>query len=382
MNYRLLEIASYYTKYLECFYNKNTQVDSLSYEEHYKLLVDDCFAECDFIHPELKRLGNETKFIIYNDEKLQRKWRSDLKEKTLFEILCEQIKAYNPDVIFFSDMTILNNNQYIYIRSIVKENCKFVGWHFTVVNESFNSIFSCFDQIYTGNKYTQSLIKPVFENTKLLYHGFCSELLNKVNKIEKENKLVFPGSIFIGEEIHNNRIDMFGNLYKQNIPCDFYGHVYGSFIPNSIKQYIKWIINTNKPSKLRVETEKRILANINQSVFGLDYYNVLNRYTICVNQHAKIAGTGAGNMRMFEATGMGTCLLTDYREENADIFIPDEEIVVYKNYDELVEKAKYLINNPSVATEIAKKGQNRTLKEHSYKQKAEKMNEYIMELLK
>ena len=39
-----------------------------------------------------------------------------------------------------------------------------------------------------------------------------------------------------------------------------------------------------------------------------------------------------------------------------------------------------VIKNPSVAAEIAQKGQLRTIKTHSYTQKAEKMNEYIQEL--
>ncbi len=83
---------------------------------------------------------------------------------------------------------------------------------------------------------------------------------------------------------------------------------------------------------------------------------------------------------MFEATGMGACLVTDYREENADLFIPDEEIVIYHNYDELVEKVEYLIHNPNVASEIAKKGQVKTLNTHTYKNKAKKINEYFQEL--
>ena len=104
-------------------------------------------------------------------------------------------------------------------------------------------------------------------------------------------------------------------------------------------------------------------------------------YNICINQHAVIAGTGAGNMRMFEATGMGCCLLTDYRAENSDLFIPDYEIVVYNSYEELVEKAKWLIDNPLETQKIGIAGQKRTLNEHSYKNKAEKMNNYIEELL-
>lgn len=382
MSYKLLEISAFYTKYLEYFYQKNPNLENLDYNNHLKFLLSDCFAECDFIHPELHKLGVESKIVIYNDERIQRKWKEDYKNNTLFEIVCEQIKEYQPDVIFFSDMTILNEEQYNHIRNMLDNKCKFVGWHFTIVNDSNKNIFKCFDQIYTGNKYILTLIKPYCKDVRLLYHGFETSIFNKVNPKTRTNKIVFPGSIFMGEEIHNNRIDMFGKLYSKNIPCEFYGNIYGSFLPHTPKQLVKWILQKNKPSKDRITTEKLLRKNIKQSVFGLDYYRVLANYSICVNQHAAIACTGSGNMRMFEATGMGACLLTDYREENVDLFVPDEEIVVYKNYDELIEKAEYLINNPAAASDIAKRGQQRTLNTHSYKQKAEKMNEYILELFR
>ena len=32
-----------------------------------------------------------------------------------------------------------------------------------------------------------------------------------------------------------------------------------------------------------------------------------------------------GNIRMFEATGVGSCLLTDHKQNLQDLFIPDEE---------------------------------------------------------
>ena len=84
---------------------------------------------------------------------------------------------------------------------------------------------------------------------------------------------------------------------------------------------------------------------------------------------------------MFEATGVGACLLTDYKEENVDLFAPDEEIVVYRTYDELVEKARWLLDNPDKAREIAAAGQKRTLATHTYKQKAEILNGYLLSLL-
>ena len=87
-------------------------------------------------------------------------------------------------------------------------------------------------------------------------------------------------------------------------------------------------------------------------------------------------------MRMFEATGVGACLVTDYREENALLFDIKNEIVVYKDNDELREKTRWLIDHPAEAKRIAIAGQKRTLRDYTYKNKAESLHEYWTELLK
>lgn len=378
MNYRLFEISSYYPKYLEYFYRKNGSLENLDYNEHLRLILDDCFAECNFIHPELQRLGVETKFVIYNDNNLQYKWDS-IPNSTPFDIVCRQIKDFSPDVLYISDMGIFSKDELLQLKAICGKNCKFVGWHFSVVS-TYGEVLSLFDQIYTGSKYIQTLIQAYCPNTKLLYHAFETALNSKLPQVKQKNEIVFPGSIFIGENIHNNRVDMFTEMFKQHIPCNFYGDLYGSFLPHSLKQIIPWGMRIKECSLERIITEKKLIKNINSSVFGLDYYSVLKKYSICINQHAVIAGTGAGNMRMFEATGIGCCLLTDYRDENSDLFIPDEEIVVYRNYNELIDKCKYLLNNPEAAKKIAMAGQKRTQKDYSYAQKAKRMHEYILEL--
>lgn len=85
-------------------------------------------------------------------------------------------------------------------------------------------------------------------------------------------------------------------------------------------------------------------------------------------------------MRMFEATGMRTCLLTDAREENAEIFEVDKEIVTYSTMEEFQDKVKWLTEHPEQAAQIAKAGQEKTFRVHSYKNKALALNESLQEL--
>ena len=38
----------------------------------------------------------------------------------------------------------------------------------------------------------------------------------------------------------------------------------------------------------------------------------------------------AGNIRLFEATGVGTCILTQHTDDLDSFFKPDEEVAVYR----------------------------------------------------
>ena len=86
-------------------------------------------------------------------------------------------------------------------------------------------------------------------------------------------------------------------------------------------------------------------------------------------------------MRLFEATGMGSLLLTDKKDNLSKLFEIDKEIVTYTCKEEASEKVQYLIDNPHKASEIALAGQARTLKNHTYeirmKELLEILNKYI-----
>jgi spore maturation protein CgeB len=80
--------------------------------------------------------------------------------------------------------------------------------------------------------------------------------------------------------------------------------------------------------------------SLHRAIFGLDNFRILARSRITLNKHIDAAENDAGNMRLFEATGMGACLLTDWKPGLQEIFEPDVEVVAYKNIDECVEKVR------------------------------------------
>jgi len=59
------------------------------------------------------------------------------------------------------------------------------------------------------------------------------------------------------------------------------------------------------------------------------------------NSHIDCAEQFAGNMRLFEATGMGACLITDSKSNLPEMFEPDVEVVTYRSAERVVEKVRF-----------------------------------------
>ena len=104
----------------------------------------------------------------------------------------------------------------------------------------------------------------------------------------------------------------------------------------------------------------------------------LSDFLVTFNMHIAQTGDHACNMRLFESTGVGCCLLTDYKQDIKELFSIDEEIVTYRTKEEAVEKSKFLLNNPEQAEKIGLAAQKRTLKDYN----TEKQVDTLVNLLK
>jgi spore maturation protein CgeB len=103
--------------------------------------------------------------------------------------------------------------------------------------------------------------------------------------------------------------------------------------------------------------------------WGLDMFRILSSSRITLNHHIGIAGAFANNMRLYETTGVGSLLLTDWKQNLGEMFEPGVEVAVYRNAEECAEKIRYYLANEEERARIAHAGQQRTLGEHSYRQR-------------
>ena len=82
-------------------------------------------------------------------------------------------------------------------------------------------------------------------------------------------------------------------------------------------------------------------------------------------------------MRLFEATGSGTMLITDKKKNLDEMFTPGKEVVVYHSAEECVEMIQHYLNNHSERDAVARAGQQRTLRDHNYEIRARELVELL-----
>ena len=168
-----------------------------------------------------------------------------------------------------------------------------------------------------------------------------------------------------------------------------------SFMPNKARRVLLEVIEQKRESpehshsditkdnqRLPTKPLRKMFPHRSHGpVFGIDMYRVLRQSKVTFNRHVDAAEDSVGNMRMFEATGVGTCLLTDTGKNMSDLFEPDKEAVTYRSIDEAVEKAKYLLEHDDVRRQIAAAGQRRTLKDHTVMNRCQQIDDILQKML-
>jgi spore maturation protein CgeB len=105
-------------------------------------------------------------------------------------------------------------------------------------------------------------------------------------------------------------------------------------------------------------------------VWGADMYQALRRSKVTLNSHIDMAGNEAGNMRLFEATGVGAFLLTDFKENLHTLFEPAREVAAWRSIEDCLASIDRALGDDAERAGIARAGQARTLAQHTYRHRA------------
>ena len=97
-----------------------------------------------------------------------------------------------------------------------------------------------------------------------------------------------------------------------------------------------------------------------------------------INLNISLKGIEGGTpQRIMDALAAGGFVMTNYCPETADLFREDEEIVMFRSPEELVEKADYYLKNDREREQIAHKGYQKVMRCYTYERKIKGLLEWM-----
>ena len=375
---KVLMLWKYYPQYLSFFYEKNPHVIDLSFEEHRNKILDDHFGWPGDLSRHMNKHSIETEFIIVNAESMQKRWAKENGFKSYSkngwekDIAMEQIKRFQPDVLWITSIFDYFGN---FVKNALPYCKKAITWVSCAVPANLN--VSGFTDLVTSQPDMLKDKQHLFNNVIITKPGFDSSILDKIGPVEKKYDVTFIGGI---TPDHSKRAETLAFLIENGIDLKIFGYFYeppsiGTW--NFFKQAGKYVSNVRN-IRICINSLRHIYLQTNYQrnieiikkvhlgpVFGQEMYRILATSRIGLNIHTDVTRDHADNIRLFETTGIGTCLLTEQSTNITDLFEPSKEILTYHSKEELLDIVTKMLNLNEIIETIAKDGQERTLKDHT-----------------
>jgi spore maturation protein CgeB len=392
--YSFFHITSLYSSILDSYYGSQVNHEEEDYAETHHKIMHSFYALNDFYERSLSKLFNvDSTIIIINDDNLQAKWAKENNSNAKGnDLVLDQINFYKPTVIMIDDLNWADEFFLDKIRKMTFVKVVFAH-HCSPATPLIISRMHLMDfMISCSPVLVKEYVNQGIKNSFLIYHAFSDKVYEQLSPVNKYNDLVFVGSLLSGTEFHNYRRDLIIALLDNSINCKIYSAapkfttkqrlVYYAFYFAELVFGNFFLVSFFRNSRLLYFYDEQVFWNkiapvINKPIFGIDMYNCIQNSKMCINVHGGIAGNAAANMRLFEVTGVGTCLITDDKENMTELFIPDKECITYKDTSEAITKIKYLLKNPDMVNEIANNGRKKCLEYHNYDVRAMQLHEII-----
>ena len=376
-----MKAESYYQPYFDQFYRNWPHLIYSSYLDQYNAIMEDCVGWSDFWKTHLEKLGSyEVEETILNAQHLQKQWAKEnnfsySSENWVVEILEAQIDRFQPDILFINDIFYVTPSKRKSIKAKFPGVKLLIGWDGTGTSdiknyEGYDLVLSCVRQIVDDYLHhgKQSLFFPL---------AFDPSVLEKISVQEEMYGVSFTGSLALFKGGHHTRLRLLGAL-AQEIKMNLWIPAFGSgWFPFS-----RWQLYRLIKGRFQEFIDVYKIRKRNQgALFGIDMYNVLASSKITINSHIDASTKSAANYRLFEATGVGSCLVTDWKDNLSEYFEPEKEVVTYRTPQECIEKVKYLLHHEEERKRIALAGQQKTHREFTFEKRIHKFAEEIQKYL-
>jgi hypothetical protein len=371
---KFLVINTDYPDFLRWLYAQHPGLENEPYEHQMQVRNESLFGIADFYSSNLRKLGHEAWDVRPNNRFLQAAWAREhgLKftgdpqwkfrlrrgvvpwlsrvEWWLNDVLAAQIRHCKPDVLLNQAMDGVST---AFLRELKPWVRLLVGQIAAPLprNENWRVYDVVVSSLPNLVEYFRSLSVP----SELNRLAFEPAVLSKLTPEGTDIPVSFVGSVF---PVHAARIAVLEHLCSST----------------DIKIWTNAIGGLPHDSPIR----SRYVG----TAWGREMYQILHRSKITFNHHIDIAGSYANNLRLYEATGVGTLLVTDWKANLHELFEPGREVVAYRTAEESVELIRYYLEHEDERREIARAGQQRTLRDHTYDKRVRELVDLIETYLK
>lgn len=364
---KFLILTEDYPAFLHWFTRQHRGLEHKPYADQRWMRVASLFGGPFLYADSLETLGHEAQDLYVNNEAMQKawarehgvSWRDDgcwgirLRRgwvpwlsrrpdpRWRYEILAAQIKHYQPDVLFNQAMDTLSSR---FLQELKPYVGMLLGQH-AASPLPLGADFSCYDLVLSSFPPTVEHFRTQGIPAAFQRLGFGPACGAGREGDARPWDITFVGNFF---PIHRSRLAWLEAL------CTHFPqiHVWG------------------QPGQLaRGSAVRRCYQG---PAWGREMFSIFARSKITLNHHGNIRPY-ANNCRLYEATGMGALLVTDWAANLHEMFEPDTEVVAYRSVEHCVDLLRYYLDHPTSRDKIARAGRERTLREHTYVQRMEEL---------
>lgn len=357
---KFLIVDTDYPAFLSWLYAQHPSLAARSYADQLQARNDSLFGLAASYSRALRELGHEAFDFYANNYAMQhawarenavshharRRWEFRLRrgivpwlsrkqdKRWLLEIFEAQIRHYKPDVL----VNLCPNSIDCDFMKRIRADVRLLLGQYAATPLPDKEDWSVYDLLLSSFPPQVDWMRSKGVHAELFRLAFEPRVLEAVSACPRTIPVSFVGSF---QAVHESRTALIETL------CVRY-------------DVQVWTSDTSCLS-----ADSPIRRRIRGEAFGVEMYRILRSSQITINHHGSIPPF-ANNLRLYEATGVGTCLLTDWKANLDEMFEPDREVLAYRSADECMALLQRYLDDETARGQVALAGQQRTLAEHTF----------------
>lgn len=367
MRQRILFLNTDYRTFLSWLYGRRPGLGLRRYATQMTVRNESLFGTADFMSRHMVKAGHDAIDVHANNRLLQDAWMAEhvhaggnhlvgglllpwlperarrhyidlpLGSARFVEVLARQIADFRPTILYNHAPSGMSA---AWLKSVIPRDCALVAQIASPRDPSTD--WKLYDLVISSLPNFVAAFKREGVTAEYLPLAFEPRVLSHVAQARRDVSVSFVGSL---SPAHAERLGFLDGVAKATDLA-----IWGDGV---------------EP----LPRESAIRQRHRGPAWGPEMFLALRRSQITLNRHIDVSENYANNMRLFEATGMGACLFTDWKENLTELFEPGKEVVTYRSVEECLDLIRFYGVHSEEREKVAMAGQSRCLAEHTYERR-------------